>query len=559
MNSGTTPNASGANIHAKTQSSTGTGRVSSLRRRNRTVASTPVSSQNKSLSKTTPAIVAGADIYQSTSNASPVVSSTPVVSTTPTVSEAEVSETMTSETSQDELDAQSLAEAKALEAEAAAKETERLRLAREEAEKAQIEAKKAAKEAAKEAKKAEKEAKKAEKRARKQEKRSKKASKKAERRARKSSKKKEKRARKSSKNEEKRARKSSKKEERRAKKAAEKLEKEMANNTIRMTRRKSTIGSVEAAVEATKIIAEQVDYSELKVKLVIPIGCGTAGDSEFTLECLLHYALESLDDFDGIVLYRNTDDTDDVAYFRTLTERLDERFTIIEPEEIEGGEDGLSWLFASSELRQLNTLYIFAEDDVVYAGPDSFKNLIQYAKDNRGDHTVFSGNVVNNGPLDRVHQQRDVSFIDDIINYDDAYDELHEAKVAQQVHASALCAIKHMDQGSPLDYYMKNHRYLGRETFALNVFAFFGDSFTDSNLLRIKKKGLSKFVTSEMGESDNKFAIVVGQTFFVHYAFPEQLKKKNNFDPDGIILNDYRKLAGLEGENARPIISRFDK
>ena len=522
------PNATNTTNGDVVKSSRATGRVSSLRRRNRGPIVEPetVAAETKS-----DAIVEGSDIYAKTE-------------TTEIVEEVEAAEEESEEVRKARI---------ALEK---AQEKERIRLQREQAETDAKQAKEEAKLAKKEAKKARKEAKKAKKASKKASKKEAKAAKKEAKKERKASKKASKKERKASKKEAKK----SKKEAKKASKAAEKLEKEMKGNTIRMQRRMSTAGAanLEAALAATAAIAAQVDESELKVKLVIPVGCSRDGDSEYTLECLFHYVLLAIDSFDEVILYQNTENTDDVAYLRTLNERLDDRFTLISPDEIEGGEDGLYRLLASPEMRQANTLYVVAEDDVVYAGPDSFSNLIEFAKNNRDTFTVFSGNVVNNGPLDQVHQQRGISFIDELINYRDPYDELHEKAVAQQVHASALRSIKGMEGGSPQDYYMNNHLYLEHEEFGLNVFAFFGDTFSDADLNKIRKKGLTRYVTTKFGEDEGKFAVVVGQSFFVHYAFPEQLKKKNNFDVDGVILNDYRTLAGLEGEGAVPITVRLD-
>ena len=430
-----------------------------------------------------------------------------------------------------EKEAAKAAKAAIKEAANAAKEAEKeaARLAKEAEKEAARVAKEAEKEAARLIKEAEKEAARAAKEAKKEAKV-------------------EKKEEKSAVKDEKKVAKASIKAEKQEEKAAVKAEKVAVQAEKKLTkkRRKSTV-VVSRGNESTIIRSgslkdiSTVDDGRTRVKLVIPYG------RKDRVECLLSYVMRDLDVFDEVLLWANTADTGDNAYLAQLDLKLPDKFRILREEATKAKDLGtLRGVYPMyGQLREDNTLYVKVDDDVVYVHEGAFRSLVDFALANKEVNTVFSGNVVNSGPMDSVHQMKGASLTDKLISYNSPYKILNSAKGARQVHAS-FCRAYDQVEGADLNkYVVENHLYIKRERWSINVVAFFGDTFTDLDHLEILKDD-ELYITEKFGKDSDKYAVVVGNSLFVHYAFSKQESK--GFDDEGEILNKYRTVAALDPE-----------
>lgn len=344
--------------------------------------------------------------------------------------------------------------------------------------------------------------------------------------------------------------KNAKKEEKKRKKSRKKLMKRASTRTINMGR----VGQSNEIIDEEawdKQTAEVVDNTVAnggdveKVYLVIPYG------RRLYFDLLLSYVLRDIDLFDMVYLWKNTNNIQDLEHLAALNAKLPmDKFTIIEPElsnsEV-GRISGVYPLYALPIFRDPNALIIKIDDDVVYAHEEAFKNLIDFSREHRQEYTVFGGNTINSGPIDSYHQSVGASANLPVINLDNPYKVLHskKGKGALHVHTSFFKAINR-EEGRDLSRYldMGDYVYLGHPRWSINVLAFFGDTFSDDDLIEILKDD-EKYITEKFGkekkEENCKYSIAVGSSLFVHFCY----SKVNNFDPENDIISMYYELAGL--------------
>jgi len=238
--------------------------------------------------------------------------------------------------------------------------------------------------------------------------------------------------------------KTEKREAKKAEKAEKKLTKKRRKSVVSLSRS----GSQKAVIRSGSLADVDVDAIEAdrtKIKAIVVY----RNRDEF--ECTLSYIIRDLDQFDQVIIFKNTNNEDDLEYLGNLDARLPDKFLIANNDSIKkkkiGTDEAVYELYAIA--REENTFYLKLDHDVVYAHEDAYKNLIEFALAHKDEYAVFSGNVVNNGPLDAIHQEKGASLTNKLISRDDPYKVLHKLSGAQQVHAS-FC-IGH--EGSTLDKY----------------------------------------------------------------------------------------------------------
>ena len=358
---------------------------------------------------------------------------------------------------------------------------------------------------------------------------------------------------------EKKEEKASVKAEKQEEKSAVKAEKqeEKAEKKLTKKRRKSTV-VVSRGDESTVIRSgslkdiSTVDDGRTRVKLVIPYG------RKERVECLLSYAMRDLDVFDEVLVWVNTGNVADLEYLAQLDLKLPDKFRLLREEALKskdlGTRRGVYPMYG--QLREDNTLYVKVDDDVVYVHEGAFRSLVDFALANKDAHTVFSGNVVNSGPMDSVHQTKGASLTEKVIEYNSPYKTLFSAKGARQVHASFCRAYDQLEGASLSKYLVGDHLYVKRERWSINVLAFYGDTFSNLDHLEILKDDES-YITERFGKDSDNYAVVVGNSLFSHYSFSKQDSKK--FDDEREILTKYRNIAALDpAEGGSTLLERLN-
>lgn len=313
----------------------------------------------------------------------------------------------------------------------------------------------------------------------------------------------------------------------------------------------ASAGQIKVSPSLSSLSSVAASSSRKLIRLVV-----TYGRTPY-FRCLLQYILRDLDQFDEVVIWKNTKVEADSNFLdATLNDLkargLDAKFRVVYPAKITGRADGVYPMY--QQLNDPNSLYIKIDDDIVYAAPGAFANLINYSLANEHKYCVFSANVVNSGPCDALHQSQGASRDGPVkFRIDNSYDTLLKPKGAMQVHDSLQAAIAAGDTSK----YDMEHIYMNNERWSINCIAFFGNLFNSKDHAQLLHDD-ERYITKVLGTVKNKHMVVVPGSLMAHYAFGPQrsyrsrklgniarLKGKQGFDADGSILAKYAELAGL--------------
>jgi methyltransferase family protein len=289
--------------------------------------------------------------------------------------------------------------------------------------------------------------------------------------------------------------------------------------------------------------AVSIDKGNKKIKLVVVY------NRRQYFECLLFYILRELNAFDEVVIWKNTRNAKDLAFLDTILsvlkdEGLDSKFKPVNPNKANGKQSGVYPLYRTCN--EQDTLYIKIDDDVVWIAPNGFSNLINFALTNEHKYIMFSGNLVNSGPLDVIHQQQGASI--DKIEFKAVrpFTKLLTSDGARQVHESLQQAVV----AGTTDKYHVDHVFASSERWSINCVAFFGNLFNEPDRKALEQ-GDERYITRKLCLVKNKRIAVAGEALMAHYSFQAQRTKAklpgrsglSSFGKERDLLNKYVEWA----------------
>jgi hypothetical protein len=259
-----------------------------------------------------------------------------------------------------------------------------------------------------------------------------------------------------------------------------------------------------------------------------------AGRKEF-LEILYNNLVKHKKYFDKWVLWANTDNDDDLAYIRYLSEMND----FIEHIELDVPFDGNSSIASFFKYcTDSDAMYLRLDDDICYIHDNSVKNIFEYREANQEPFLIY-GNIVNNAIVNYVHQRTGRYPRSLGINSYNAleYVEHDTSGIAVGIHQLFIDKYKN----NKVSELLFDHKWtlLQHERASINAVAWLGKDFAEFNGIpdfsgqphpfEIDEE---EFLSCTMPRRLNRPNEIYGQALFVHFSFRPQLETLLNESPE---------------------------
>lgn len=271
--------------------------------------------------------------------------------------------------------------------------------------------------------------------------------------------------------------------------------------------------------------------------------CIKAGRKDY-LEIHTKYVEKNKDLIDKCSLFNNAYLEEDREYIKTFTDHF---YKIIErpkkPQSYETKGRTVSQFF--NECVDKDTIYIMADDDIVYMRPDAIYNLLDYRITYK-DYFIIYPNVINNSLISYLHIKMNNIPLPTIGIPEYRFDDktlLFSSNYAYSIHKKVIEDIKNNDTDK---YLFKEWVLYHHEFVPANLFCFFGEDF--NKYLEEMSWYYEEDLNIKIPKKYGRFNSICGKSFFVHHAYLYQRKelledeKKAN---EKLLLNDYKLLANL--------------
>lgn len=196
--------------------------------------------------------------------------------------------------------------------------------------------------------------------------------------------------------------------------------------------------------------------------------------------------------------------------------------------------------------KDVNSVYIRLDDDIVYLEPDFFKNMFKFRIENPEPFVIF-GNIINNAVISHLHQRNKLLNIDypQYVWYN-CFDPVgtKDHKFCEHIHNRFIEDVKCDELNKWKTSFNIWILYPPNERVSVNCLSWTGKSFDALGdfLNREDLVDEEQWLSVEAPKQVNSYNLIYNNAIASHYAFCTQRKL---LDSDTDILQKYKELSNL--------------
>jgi hypothetical protein len=269
-------------------------------------------------------------------------------------------------------------------------------------------------------------------------------------------------------------------------------------------------------------------YQERKIIVVIPAG------REETLKLVVAHLLAAVDLIDECHLWVNTEKPSDLAYLEKLESSSPAFFRRVASQIPIDGNYSVA-CFYREEYRQPGTIVIKLDDDIVWMGPNTICNLLEFRIENPKYFLVFA-NLWNSQLCDYLHQRTGLLTEETSLEWNCLGNLRSNGVLGEWVHRNLLA---HLEAGASEEDLTTFYRWFLRpgERCSICFICWFGE-----DLAALSPDGLDGPLPS--GDDEHylgKMNVICGSALAAHYSHCTQKAHMDSTD----VLAQWAKLGEM--------------
>jgi hypothetical protein len=234
------------------------------------------------------------------------------------------------------------------------------------------------------------------------------------------------------------------------------------------------------------------------------------------LSILINYLSKFKEQFDEWHLWVNTVNPTDIEYMESLRQKY--HWIKLIPLTVPYERSSSIYSFFSIDACDPECVYLRLDDDIVYIDSYAIENIFNYRLSNKQPFLV-SGNVVNNGICNHIHQRLGACKIDHILDYNSMGNSWYNPSIAIDIHEAFL---KSYFSGETYKYTSFSSWVLNLyERISINVISWLGSTFKEFE--GIVGKDEEKWLSVDKPASIKTHNVICGTALFSHYSYYTQI------------------------------------